>query len=69
MTTKTKRRATIAPEYQPAAITQARLALMAARDHLRAAGCKRAADYAARALKSAEGAERHAIGMLSRGRT
>lgn len=66
MTTKAKRRATVPLQYQPAAITQARVALMFARDRLRAAGCKKAADYVARALKSAEGAERHAIGMGSR---
>lgn len=32
-----------------------------ARDYLRAAGAANAANYAARALKSAEGAERHAL--------
>jgi seryl-tRNA synthetase len=31
-----------------------------ARDYLRSAGCSNAADYVARALKSAHGAERHA---------
>jgi hypothetical protein len=34
--------------------------LTAARDHLRAAGCNNAADYVARALKSAHGAKNHA---------
>jgi hypothetical protein len=34
--------------------------LKGARDRLRFAGANKAADYVARALKSAEGAERHA---------
>jgi hypothetical protein len=36
-----------------------------ARNHLREAGAGNAADYAARALKSAEGAERHARRLAS----
>lgn len=40
--------------------------LKQARDILRDVGCKYAADYVARALKSAEGAERHAIGLSVR---
>lgn len=37
-----------------------------AREHLRAAGATKAADYVQRALKSVEGAERHARGMEPR---
>ena len=40
--------------------------LCIARDDLRAAGANRAAAYVARALKSAEGALRHAQGVLAR---
>lgn len=36
------------------------------RDELRIVGAKRAASYVARAIKSAEGAQRHANGVLSR---
>lgn len=41
--------------------------LRAARNILRHAGAKKAADYVARALKSAEGALRHAQGRMYRG--
>lgn len=37
-----------------------------ARDSLAGAGAKRAADYVRRALKSARGAERHAIRIVGR---
>jgi hypothetical protein len=37
-----------------------------ARNHLRAAGAHNAADYVARALKSVEGAQRHARGLETR---
>jgi hypothetical protein len=40
--------------------------LKGVRDRLRFAGADRAANYVARALKSAEGALRHAEGMASR---
>jgi hypothetical protein len=44
-------------------IKSARHALRFARDRLREAGADKAADYVARALKSAEGAQRHADGQ------
>ena len=40
-----------------------RMLMRAARDHLHKAGTKNAADYVRRALKSVEGAERHALRM------
>jgi hypothetical protein len=64
MITKAKRRAVIAPSVQPYEINNAIKELKRARDRLRACGCKHAADYVARALKSAEGADRHAWRML-----
>lgn len=42
-------------------ITAALVNLKCAREQLKRAGCKTAAEYVGRALKSAEGAERHAI--------
>jgi hypothetical protein len=62
MITKAKRRATIAAADQPAEIQIAINRMCEARDILRACGAKNAADYVARALKSAEGAYRHAKG-------
>lgn len=61
--TKAKRRAEIAPAEQPKMIADAITNLTYARDYLRMCGCKRAADYAARALKSAQGAKNHADRM------
>jgi hypothetical protein len=49
-----------------AKINAALLALRTARDALAAAGATRAADYTRRALKSAEGAKRHAENMGAR---
>lgn len=60
MTTKAKRRAKVPADQQPSVINTALLSMRAARDALRICGCKNAADYVARALKSAEGALRHA---------
>lgn len=63
MTTKAKRRAERRLTAQPDAIREAIYHLKAARNSLRWAGSKNAADYVARALKSAEGALRHAERM------
>jgi hypothetical protein len=67
MQTKAKRQAKILPEYQPVNIQLAINMLRSARNALRLCGCKNAANYTARALKSAEGALRHtqrfAIGL------
>lgn len=63
MTTKVKRRAVAELRLQPMYIDNALLHLRYARKQLRECGCKRAADYVARALKSAEGAHRHADRM------
>jgi hypothetical protein len=66
MATKAKLYAPIPMALQPRDIGTAINYLKTARDLLRDCGCKNAADKVRRALKSAEGAERHAIGMLSR---
>ena len=63
MSTKAKRRCKIGPASQACVIRAARGKLAEARDYLRLARAKRAADYVARAMKSAEGAERHASRM------
>lgn len=47
-------------------IDEARLALCHARDLLAEAGAKNAADYVRRAIKSAEGARRHADAVRGR---
>jgi hypothetical protein len=60
MTTKAKQRAKVHPSAAPIVIKNALADLRSARDLLRDAGCKNAADYVARAMKSAEGALRHA---------
>ncbi len=60
MITKAKRRCGAEPHEQWILIRRAIDQLKAARDDLRGAGSKNAADYVARALKSAEGALRHA---------
>lgn len=60
--TKAKRRSKVDPAVQPVYIENAIRELRSARDRLRKVGCKNAADYVARALKSAEGALRHANG-------
>jgi len=49
-------------------IKLAAMLIRAARAHLRAAGADKAADYVQRALKSVEGAERHARGLETRKR-
>lgn len=49
-------------------IMTARVLLRQARNLLARANAKRARQAVARALKSAEGAERHAVGMLNRAR-
>lgn len=48
------------PETRLERIAAATRLMREARTHLRAAGAKNAADYVQRALKSVEGAERHA---------
>jgi hypothetical protein len=63
MITKAKRRAGASLPEQPTLIAGAIANLKAARDTLRTCGCKNAADYVARAMKSAEGAHRHALRM------
>jgi hypothetical protein len=60
--TKAKRRAGH-PACQCMTIRRAIRHLKQARNQLREAGSKSAADYVARALKSAEGAERHSLRM------
>lgn len=55
-----KRRCKLSPSGQAFSTATAVLNLKAARDMLREAGSKRAADYVARALKSAIGAMNHA---------
>lgn len=65
--TKAKRRARYTGARGLTAIRTAIARLKDARDGLRGAGCKNAADYVARALKSAEGAERHAQRMTIAG--
>jgi len=50
------------------AIRNAIAGMRKARDELRAAGAGKAADYVARALKSAEGALRHVQGRVDRAR-
>lgn len=52
---------TLPPAARVETIRQGIQQLREARRNLRAAGAHRAADYVARALKSAEGAERHAL--------
>jgi hypothetical protein len=65
MSTKAKRRAKTPITHQPAVIQDAIRSMKYARGRLRACGCKAAADYVARAMKSAEGAHRHASRMRS----
>lgn len=57
---KAKRRARVIGQAAVLKCIGAVAQLRIARDWLRAAGAKNAADYVARALKSAEGAKRHA---------
>ena len=47
-------------------IRHAAALMRTARKHLRAAGAKKSAQYVARALKSVEGAERHAYNVTGR---
>lgn len=54
------------PTSAPAQVRAAVAMLRQARDLLKAAGASRAVDKVRLAMKSAEGAERHAIGMASR---
>jgi hypothetical protein len=56
----TRRKVRPLPQTDVNNIGLAILDLKAARNRLRFAGADRAADYVARALKSAEGAQRHA---------
>ena len=63
MTTKAKRRAMVDRATQPEVIGDAIAKLRTARYLLRLCGSKNAADYVGRALKSAEGALRHAQRM------
>lgn len=63
MLTKAKRQSKVPPNLMPAHIWNAICDLKTARERLRKAGCKNAADYVQRALKSAEGALRHAQRM------
>jgi hypothetical protein len=65
--TKAKRRARIVASFRPVVIRDALGDLKKARDKLRSCGCKNAADYVARALKSAEGAANHAERMAANG--
>lgn len=60
MQSRSKRNADLLPHEQPNAIRAAIDNLRLARDLLRSAGSKNAADKAASAMKSAEGALRHA---------
>lgn len=60
MLTKAKRTAVVPAWHQPEMIARAIADLKTARNTLRDCGCSNAADYVARALKSAEGALRHA---------
>lgn len=53
---------------RPNAIAEAVVHLQVARDLLAAAGAVRAADKVRRAIKSAGGAERHAVGVEARAR-
>lgn len=61
--TKAKRKAAYPLSMQPREIKRAIADLQMARQRLRRCGSKNAADYVARALKSAEGALRHAQRM------
>lgn len=64
---KAKRRAVYAADLHPRIISEALDALREARRYLRGVGSKNAADYVARAIKSAEGALRHAEHCRARG--
>lgn len=66
MSTRAKRAAKVARGRQPIEIHMALEQMRGARTRLRDCGCKRAAEYLSRAIKSAEGAYRHAQGMARR---
>lgn len=66
--TKAKRRASVYLHDRPRVIQMAIGELAEARDMLRGCGSKNAADYVARAMKSAEGALRHAARMANQDR-
>lgn len=65
-TTKAMLRATIRIEERPTIIADALADLHRARNYLRRCGSKKAADYVAAAIKSAEGAYRHATARRNR---
>lgn len=64
---KTRRRA--ATDFDVERIHVAVQSLKMARNDLREAGAHHAAEYVARAIKSAEGAQRHAFGVAGRSRS
>lgn len=66
MTTYAKRRAQVAAELRPQVTLFAIGHLKTARVELRACGSRRAADYVARAIKSAQGALHHSERMVQR---